>query len=176
MSKSAFKCNLGKERVLLEGAEQESGRAGSLLAVAVDCGTEQTTREGDGEELTAETSTSFFIFIVPCVSACCSGGRAAQFPPASPRDALPPAALPAFLWAGTEKEFPFLDGSRPSWCHGREGEGREAPGALRRLAGLCSACLCLHGWNFPGSPPSATTTTLQIPRNATHENAFLAHS
>lgn len=36
--------------------------------------------------------------------------------------------------------------------------------------------LCLHGWNFPGSSPSATTITLQIPRNATHENAFLAHS
>lgn len=64
------------------------GCPGSLVALAVGYGTGQPTWEDDGEELTAETSTKFFIFIVPCLSVRCSRGRGAQILPPREKPSL----------------------------------------------------------------------------------------
>lgn len=113
---------------------------------------------------------------------CCSGGRAAQ-PSLPPGETLP---LPDLLFPlqpclpsyGQEcrRNFLCLMGAGPVGAmSGREmAEKPLVPWGGWQVSAL--PALCLHGWNFPGSSPSATTTTLQIPRNATHENAFLAHS
>lgn len=75
MAGGAFRLNIRDQWILLEDANQLSDeRAGSLVAVAADYAMGQTKWEGGGEELAGETSTTFFVFIVPCLSMCCSGG------------------------------------------------------------------------------------------------------
>ena len=104
---------------------------------------------------------------------------------ASPEEILPlpdmlapqPPCLPSYEQEHG-RNFPclLLERRGPSLCRDRERGLRSPPVPQGDQQGSVLPALGLRRWNFPGTSPSATTIALQTPRNATHENAFLAHS
>lgn len=117
-------------------------------------------------------------FYFPCSMSDCVLHSTPRGNPPSPTYILPPPALSGFLQAGAWKKFhlpsAWGEGAQLVLWRRERAEKLPRPWGARRVSVLPALCLC--GWNFPGASPSNITIALQTPRNATHENAFLAHS